>query len=494
MERKPLLAAVPEHTVFGNAYGAFSGSGEVDLGRSNNIQDIEARPGDLQGDVPQTRTYKARFWILAMYSILCFLHVWQWNNWGPISETALKVFSNWDKSTVAMLANWSTITFVVFIFPICWLNYRYGLRVSILLCAILMAAGGLVRCVYINDTVFLALSNLSAFLIGIPGTLALAAPSVLAATWFPPHERTTATAFSQVICQLGGVGSYLEPLIVRSPSSGASKEELFDDVMMLMYICAGVNVVFLVMVVVYFPKEPKIPPSISSSMDNIDFMPSIKGFLKSKSAWMITISYGINTGVSVIWVSVMNIVIFPLGIDMDEAMILGVIAIFCSGMSALIAGRLTDRLSGHIKASLMGLMICSLACYFWLFLLTTNAITAMKWEVYVSITLGMSFSFAAVPLFFELTVEILYPCSDIVCGAFLTFLENFVGIIFLLIFFIDDIGYSWVVYALLGANAFALVPILFVQENYKRSDVDKNITNSPPISPTMSVPPSMKNS
>ena len=38
------------------------------------------------------------------------------------------------------------------------------------------------------------------------------------------------------ISQLGSIGSYLEPLIVRRPSSEITAEDIKDDISLLMYV------------------------------------------------------------------------------------------------------------------------------------------------------------------------------------------------------------------------------------------------------------------
>jgi FLVCR family MFS transporter len=55
----------------------------------------------------------------------------------------------------------------------------------------------------------LRLANAGAFLNGAAGPVAMAASPVLSSVWFPPNERTTATAISSTLNYLGVALSFV---------------------------------------------------------------------------------------------------------------------------------------------------------------------------------------------------------------------------------------------------------------------------------------------
>ena len=61
-------------------------------------------------------------------------------------------------------------------------------------------------------------------------------------------------------------------------------------------------------------------------------------------------------------------------------------------------------------------------------------------QLYVSVLLGFAANFACTPLFFELAAEIAYPVGEGVVAGFMTFWWTVIGIIFLSVFFIKNIG------------------------------------------------------
>ena len=54
-----------------------------------------------------------------------------WNTWGPVASSVQTAYK-WTDSTVAMMANWGTIVFVLSAVPISWLMETRGLRWEII--------------------------------------------------------------------------------------------------------------------------------------------------------------------------------------------------------------------------------------------------------------------------------------------------------------------------------------------------------------------------
>ena len=75
-----------------------------------------------------------------------------------------------------------------------------------------------------------------------------------------------------------------------------------------------------------------------------------------------------------------------------------------------------------------------------------------KWQLYVATIGGSSLTFTLAPLFFEYTAELAYPVDEGLLGGFLTCFNNVTGGIFLCLFFIPNIGTTWMNYALLGSS------------------------------------------
>ena len=66
--------------------------------------------------------------------------------------------------------------------------------------------------------------------------------------------------------------------------------------------------------------------------------------------------------------------------------------------------------------------------------------------MYASVTGGIVFSFCLAPLFFEFTAELAYPVPEGLVGGFLTCFNNFIGAVFLSLFWVPNIGTIWMNY------------------------------------------------
>ena len=156
-----------------------------------------------------------------------------WNTFGPI-DNSIKYAYDWNDSTVAMMANWGTITFIIIVFPFCWImetkglfrfkknvlilflkklliNYLFtfvGLRVITIITVVLVALAAVPRAVTTDQLSFLIFAHIGSVWNGFAGAVVMAAPPAISAVWFPPEQRTTATAINQVFNNLGNGLSY----------------------------------------------------------------------------------------------------------------------------------------------------------------------------------------------------------------------------------------------------------------------------------------------
>lgn len=109
---------------------------------------MEANPevaGGGGGGVGLRRTtYPQRWYILLVFCLLACLQCLVWNSWGPI-ELSVKYAYDWSDLTVAMMANWGTIMFMLSVLPLSYLLEAKGLRVATLAIASLVAAGTVLR-------------------------------------------------------------------------------------------------------------------------------------------------------------------------------------------------------------------------------------------------------------------------------------------------------------------------------------------------------------
>lgn len=135
-------------------------------------------------------------------------------------------------------------------------------------------------------------------------------------------------------------------------------------------------------------------------------------------------------------------------------------------MATILVSRIVDSLRGKMKLAILILMVSGILCWIWLGLLCLRVIpfsvskchviirasevlnilqaiyVFFSVQLYLSTILASAITYSAGPIFFEFTVELVYPVPEGIVGAFLTTIYNSVGMIFLFLFYVPAVGKS----------------------------------------------------
>ena len=188
----------------------------------------------------------------------------------------------------------------------------------------------------------------------IGGPIAMASGPIISAAWFPPHQRTTSTALASLAPYIGsGLSFIIGPLLVpdvgnQSSSIGKSIDYiklrnnmtheqimyLKGKIMQLMYIELGAAALTLLLVAVYFPSKPKLPPSLTAAVNRLDFKDGFRRLMNNKQFWLLLFINGATIGVYVGWVSILDLNLSQFGIGEKSAGWLG----FGASMAGIVSG------------------------------------------------------------------------------------------------------------------------------------------------------------
>ncbi|XP_061164418.1 solute carrier family 49 member 4 homolog [Saccostrea echinata] len=462
---------------------------EVTITTEQNDIQTTVTPQSVIDPDTETHIYKRRWYVLIVYSLLAFTQGGYWNTWGPIAATSEDAFG-WSDADIALLSNWGPISYVLAAFVMSWVVDVKGLRWSCLSTAVMVALGAGVRCItdqppYVTWTV-----NIGQFLNGLAGPVAMGVPPALSALWFPVKERTTATALATVLNGIGvGVSFSLGPYMVKdrtsdtnSTVSNTSRTNMTDDdrisqerhdIMIYMYVEAAWAAFILLLILIYFPAKPPKPPTLSASMERMDFKAGAKCLVRNVRFWIICATYGISLGVFNCWQSVLDVILKPHNIDENEAGWLGFYSILAGCVGSVILAKFADVFSRHMKMFLLLLYISGSACFVWFTLLINGTIPDSTYSLYAAIILATLLLNASVPLYYEMACEVTYPVAEGITNFVLTLVNNIGGLVFLLVGMIPHIGTAWANWACLGAIV-SCIPVLFlIKENYNRLEVDE---------------------
>ncbi|XP_041371393.1 solute carrier family 49 member 4 homolog isoform X2 [Gigantopelta aegis] len=459
------------------------------------------------------KVYRRRWYILLVYSLFAGTQGGVWNTWGPISTSAYDVFG-WGSSDISLLTDWGPISYLISAGFFSWMIETKGLRWACLSSMLLIAVGCGLRCISSTLPAVTWLVNTGHFLNGLGGPIAMAAPPVLSAVWFPPKERTTCTAASFAITNIMMacvfiLGPLLVPQGTNSTCSGnhthhknvtdfdlyeipetapfwdnnnctnssGNIEEERNGIMFLMYVEFGWSLAILLLMLVYFPKKPPRPPCVTASLAREKFWTGFKKLFSNGQFWLLALVYGVALGVVNCWASVLDVNLAPLGISEMEAGFIGFYST-CSGcVASLIVARCADLFSKHLKWFILSLFVISCGFFTWFALACAAIVPSSTAILYVTVIIGMTAVNAAVPLIFEMSCELTYPIGEGTTNGVLTTVNNLGGLIFLGVLMIPDIHTMWMNWTVLGAVGICIPLLVLLQESYVRFNIDASTPN-----------------
>ena len=187
---------------------------------------------------------------------------------------------------------WCWVIFCAVYTPVCvilFLLQKLGLRIIFIASVWLLAIGFTIR-VFVpyvphahNWTWLIHLGHIT---IGLIGTPVQALPSRVSSVWFPPRERTFATAVIVSAQSLGvTLGFILVPLLVHQYGMKT-----------MMYVVAEVAVFVAILATIYFPSRPPSPPSTTAGEERLQLVKSLKALRRNVPFILLIISGGAMIG------------------------------------------------------------------------------------------------------------------------------------------------------------------------------------------------------
>ncbi|CAK8671684.1 solute carrier family 49 member 4 homolog isoform X1 [Clavelina lepadiformis] len=430
------------------------------------------------------QTYWYRWYICLIFSFMGWLQGCIWNTWSPIADSA-KVAYGFTPFDIELLTNWGPIAFIVSMPIYMWILDQKGLRVACVSTALFVAIGAGIRCFPLHVNIIKYFIHFAHFLNGIGGCVVMAAPPLLSSTWFPPNERITATSISTLLNYMGTGTAYIIGDLVKSPSKDVVNASCFQhvlqnltkndtcyeviqirrDIQNVLYVEFGIAVVIFLAIFAYFPRHPPLPPSLSASVERMDFKAGLKNVSKNRQYNFIALVLALTLGTWGAWTGVMPLIVQPLNVSQDEAGEIGFIMTLVGCGVGMVVGWITDRLKGKMKIMLSILFSLALIMFLYLIIITNKWLKftpflPQKGEIWATnIILGIAVN-AAIPLGMEMAADRAYPVSESISTSILVWLFN-ISSFFLLL----ALGYAtdptFANYILLGCFAFS-VPVLFI--------------------------------
>ena len=154
---------------------------------------LDRRPTALATPV---RSYRVRWWLLFLATLVAGSQGGIWLLYGVIAE-AVEPLYGWDDGTIALLALWGPVGYLIAACPTAWLLDTCGPREACVAGATLVFAGSAARAArFATDSTGSVLAHIGQCLNALAGPVAMSIGPVLSAVWFPASERNAATAIA----------------------------------------------------------------------------------------------------------------------------------------------------------------------------------------------------------------------------------------------------------------------------------------------------------
>ncbi len=229
-----------------------------------------------------------------------------------------------------------------------------GLRTSVLVTSVMLLAGKAIQVIPFSNitlrTVFIYIGHLIAML---PSFIANGAPPLVSSTWFPPNERTTATAIGALAANFGGaLAFFIGPSMIPRTLDNSENDKLNltdKDVRLIevglmdyFYLQTGIAAFLFLCVAVYFPAKPPLPPSkaaLQRKTTEIGYVEGIKMLISNGSYWLLVFVFAGSFGIYFGWTSVLDLAVQPFNISEKISGWLGTGGSLAGIISGIIIGR-----------------------------------------------------------------------------------------------------------------------------------------------------------
>lgn len=219
-----------------------------------------------------------------------------------------------------------------------------------LLIAFLSVLGKCLQAIPVRDNkVRSILINAGQFITMAGGPVAIGAPPLVSATWFPPSERTTATAIGTLAGYFGiamafAVGPAMVPSTVSNLSASETKENLAKvmnhQITQYTFLEVGLCAAVFVCVLLYFPARPPLPPCLSSSTQSTQSTrASFRQVMRDGQFWLLIMLAGLVFGVYFGWLSMLDVFLDKFNVDPTTAGWLGCGATLAGVVSGILLAR-----------------------------------------------------------------------------------------------------------------------------------------------------------
>lgn len=375
-----------------------------------------------------------------------------WLTLSPIASLAQDYYHVGSMS-ISLFSMSYMIMYVLFTLPASWVVDKYGYRCSLIIGALITAGFGIIR-------VFFA-ANFTAqiicqFIIAIGQPFLLNISTKVPANWFPLEERSIAAGILTLAQYLGFVvPMILSPLLAQG-----------YGIQTLLTVYAGIAGACAVIAIVFTRERPPVLPGPEVPKDNLSVGSMTRLFHNRNFSFVLIIVF-ISMGIFNTLLTLIESILTPQGITMEEAGIVGAVFVVAGVAGAVALPIISDKLHRRTPLFVIGI---SLLVPFYLGMTFLRSFAAVA---VIAALAGFTIMGVA-PILFQHGAEVAYPANEGTSMGLILLMGQISGALFVALFeAVGQMAHSMVVPMLLAVAATALeIPITL---KMKESDYLKNL-------------------
>ena len=466
-----------------------------------------------------------------------------WNFYSPISGVVERIYG-WDDYLVEWIANTAGLVYTIVVCFASMLVDARGARVVVVLAGFGVLACGALRLVPValadhEYLVFVSMvfNGLAAAPIGL-------CPPGVSAAWFPANERTLATAIATTSNYLGqAVGFFLGPAMVpdnhrtnrtnrTNSTNRAGRPDIssgggmgggmgiggggagsamatsihgvmasggalgalghhpvrnnhttdtdYLNLQRLYWVEAGMGAAVFLILLIYWPEKPPVPPTTSAAQPRTNFMDGFRELVTHRRFWTVCLSFGVPTGVFGGWIVVLDLNLQSLQIeeiDQNVASLIGTLQIVAGCVVGILVSALNDRcFKRQLKRAILAMYAVAFLCF------TAFAVLCQMWKsgalpfnmaaLYVVTILGGMMINGTIPLFYELGMETVFPIPESGAAGLMMLVQNALQSAFLAVPTPHGSSAMWMNWTLAACIPVFMLWMATFTERYPRADMD----------------------
>ena len=197
------------------------------------------------GEETEMKLSFKRWLVLGSFCFISGLNAFHWIVYSIIQDVII-VFYNQslpsDPAAQYDAVNWFSMVYMLcyipLVFPTMFLLDRKGLRLSVLLGALLTAVGSCIKIAGIRPDLF-GVAMLGQTICAVAQAFTLSVPARLSVLWFGPTEIATATSIGVFGNQLGIAAGFLIPpyVVIKSESESFVQRRIYILMITLSVVC-----------------------------------------------------------------------------------------------------------------------------------------------------------------------------------------------------------------------------------------------------------------